>query len=110
MQRVEHSFKAMGGPGCLRLEADDKVTAETAIAAAVAEVERLEDKYSRYRDNSLTSQINRAAGTGTSLPRRVRDAAWLDEGCRRGYREGVERRWSGGRCAAGLGDVGALAV
>ena len=68
MQRVAHSFKAMGGPGRLCLETDDKVTAETAIAAAVAEVERLEDKYSRYRDTSLTSQINRAAGAGTPVP------------------------------------------
>ena len=68
MQRVEHSFKAMGGPACLRLEADDKATAEAAITAAVAEVERLENKYSRYRDNSLTCQINRAAGAETPVP------------------------------------------
>jgi len=64
MQRIEHSFKAMGGPCRLRLELDDEVRAETAIAAAVAEVQRLEHKYSRYTEDSLTSQINRAAGTG----------------------------------------------
>jgi len=67
MQRVEHSFKAMGGPCCLRLEIDDKAVAETAIAAAVAEVQRLEHKYSRYLDNSLTSEINRAAGAGSPV-------------------------------------------
>jgi len=67
MQRVEHSFKAMGGPCRLRLETGDAVCAEVAIAAAVAEVERLERKYSRYIDDSLTSQINRAAGAGTPV-------------------------------------------
>jgi len=64
VQRVEHRFKAMGGPCLLRLELDDEERAETAIAAAVEEVQRLERKYSRYIEDSLTSQINRAAGTG----------------------------------------------
>ncbi len=68
MQRIEHSFKAMGGPCRLRLELDDAARAGTAIAAAVAEVQRLEHKYSRYTDDSLTSQINRAAGTGRPMP------------------------------------------
>lgn len=68
MQRIEHSFKAMGGPCRLRLELDDTYSTEHAIAAAVAEVQRLEHKYSRYLDDSLTSRINRAAGTGTAVP------------------------------------------
>jgi thiamine biosynthesis lipoprotein len=68
MQRVEHSFKAMGGPGRLRLEVEDKAVAERAIAAAVAEVRRLEQKYSRYLNDSVTSKINRAAGGGIPLP------------------------------------------
>ncbi len=68
MQRIEHSFKAMGGPARLRLEVDDTAVAEAAIAAAVAEVERLEQKYSRYRDDSLTSTINAAAGSGDAVP------------------------------------------
>ncbi len=64
MPCVEHTFKAMGGPCRLRLEVPDKAVADTAIAAAVAEVQRLEFKYSRYLPDSLTSQINRAAGAG----------------------------------------------
>lgn len=68
MQRVEHSFKAMGGPARLRLETDDPAAADVAIAAAVAEVERLEQKYSRYRDDSLASVINAAAGSGQAVP------------------------------------------
>jgi len=64
MVRIEHNFKAMGGPCCLRLDADNKTVAEVAIKAAVAEIVRLESKYSRYLEGSLTSQINRAAGGG----------------------------------------------
>ena len=68
MVRIEHNFQAMGGPCCLRLDADDDAVAGVAIAAAVAEVTRLEKKYSRYLDESLTSQINRAAGAGIPVP------------------------------------------
>jgi thiamine biosynthesis lipoprotein len=68
MQRVDHSFRAMGGPARLRLETDDPAAAGAAIAAAVAEVARLERKYSRYRDDSLTSEINRSAGSGAAVP------------------------------------------
>lgn len=57
----------MGGPGRLRLEVEDGFNAERAIDAAVGEVNRLERKYSRYLDDSLTSQINRAAGGGTPV-------------------------------------------
>ena len=35
MQRVEHNFKAMGGPCGLRLETDDGADTEVAITAAV---------------------------------------------------------------------------
>lgn len=68
MQRVDHSFKAMGGPARFRMEVDDVGLADIAVTAAVAEVERLERKYSRYLDDSLTSRINRAAGTDEVIP------------------------------------------
>jgi thiamine biosynthesis lipoprotein len=48
----------------LRAAAPDAEAARTATAAAVAEVERLDLKYSRYRDASLLSAINRAAAAG----------------------------------------------
>ncbi|GAB5451070.1 MAG: FAD:protein FMN transferase [Halioglobus sp.] len=66
--RVEHSFKAMGGPCRIRLDAEDESLARPAISAAVAEVERLESKFSRYREDSLTARINRAAGSGEPIP------------------------------------------
>ena len=78
MQCVEHSFKAMGGPCRLRLEVGDRVTADSAIAAAVKEVQRLELKYSRYLPDSLTSKINRAAGAGTAVPIDSETAALLN--------------------------------
>jgi FAD:protein FMN transferase len=68
MLRVEHSFKAMGGPCRLRLDVETESLGEAAVDVAVAEVQRLEFKYSRYREDSITSIINRAAGTGSEVP------------------------------------------
>ncbi|MAT94037.1 MAG: thiamine biosynthesis protein ApbE [Halioglobus sp.] len=62
MLRVDHDFRAMGGPGRLRLEVTGRAQADAAIAAALAEVGRLERKYSRYLEDSVTTRINRAAG------------------------------------------------
>ncbi|OUV66174.1 MAG: hypothetical protein CBC82_02285 [Cellvibrionales bacterium TMED122] len=66
LQRVERRFKAMGGP--CRVVIDS--TAEGAFAwldGLFAEVEQLvaalEQRYSRYRDDSLVSLINRRAGS-----------------------------------------------
>ncbi len=60
---LEHSFTAMAGPCRLRLYGDEALL-PNAAALAEAEVRRLEAKYSRYREDSLTSRINRAAGSG----------------------------------------------
>ena len=46
----------------LMLWSDDADRAARAAAAAVADVLRIEAKYSRYRDDSVTTRINRAAG------------------------------------------------
>jgi thiamine biosynthesis lipoprotein len=67
MLRVEHSFTAMGGPCRLRLDVADESRGKAAVDSAVAEVQRLEFKYSRYREDSLTSKINRAAGSGSPV-------------------------------------------
>jgi FAD:protein FMN transferase len=52
----------MGGPCELQLYAGSPAQAREAIAAGEAEVRRLETKYSRYREDSVTGTINRAAG------------------------------------------------
>lgn len=100
MECVEHSFKAMGGPARFRLEVDDPSVADTAIAAAVAEVVRLEKKYSRYREDSLASAINRSAGSGTPVPideetaglLNYADTVWRESGGLFDLTSGVLRR------------------
>ncbi len=66
MQRFEHRFVAMGGPCRFRIDREDEEAALGAITAAEAEVRRLERKYSRYLEDSLTSQINDRAGSNRS--------------------------------------------
>jgi thiamine biosynthesis lipoprotein len=57
-----HRFRAMGSPCVLHLYAEPTERADEVAKLAIAEVERLEAKYSRYRDDSVTSRINRHAG------------------------------------------------
>lgn len=56
------AFRALGGPGEIQLAAPDEATAQAWLKAALDEIDRIELKYSRYRDGSLISQINAAAG------------------------------------------------
>lgn len=56
------TFRAMAAENEVQLHADDARAAESAAAAAIAEVKRIESKYSRYLADSIVSRINRAAG------------------------------------------------
>jgi len=60
MQILLHRFKVMGGPGQIQLP--DTPQAQSALHAALAELQRLEAQYSRYRPDSLVSTINANAG------------------------------------------------
>ena len=62
MDLVRFPFRAMASENDVQLDATDVARAERAAAAAIADVQRIEAKYSRYRDDSLTTRINRAAG------------------------------------------------
>jgi thiamine biosynthesis lipoprotein len=66
---TSHSFRfnAMGCPCEFKLESADAVLAGAAAAAAQAEVERLDAKYSHYRDDSLVARIDTAAGRGAAF-------------------------------------------
>ena len=55
-------FKAMGSPCERHLHAETPARFEEIAQAAMAEIARLEQKYSRYREDSLASQINASAG------------------------------------------------
>ena len=62
MPVLRASFRAMASDNELQLFASDPALARRAAAAAIADVQRIETKYSRYRDDSVTTRINRAAG------------------------------------------------
>ena len=66
MQLQSSAFKAMGSPCELRVYGEAARTAD-ALRAAQAEVVRLEAKYSRYRDDSLATRINRSAGDAAGV-------------------------------------------
>jgi thiamine biosynthesis lipoprotein len=57
----------MGCPCELQLETGDSKSARAAAALAQAEVERLDRKYSHYRDDSLVARIGASADAGTHL-------------------------------------------
>jgi FAD:protein FMN transferase len=72
-----HRFTAMGGPCELQVYAPD-AAAQAACGAGEAEVRRLERKYSRYRDDSVTTQVNRSAGRAEGIAVDDETAALLD--------------------------------
>ena len=59
---LRQCFTAMGCDCEVQVYAADPAVAETAAAAAQAEVRRVEAKFSRYRPDSILSRINAAAG------------------------------------------------
>ena len=56
------AFEAMAGPAEITLATDDGRRAGLLIELACAEIRRIEDKYSRYRSDSVVTRINVAAG------------------------------------------------
>ncbi len=79
-------FDAMGSPCEIKLYADTRVRAEHMVVRLIGEVERLEQRYSRYRADSFLSEINRVAKTGGQITVDAETAGLLDyvEAC---YRE-----------------------
>ena len=59
-----YAFNAMGSPCDIQLFADAHVQAKRVADAVIADIYRLEALYSRYRNDSFLSAINRAAATG----------------------------------------------
>jgi thiamine biosynthesis lipoprotein len=55
-------FQAMATPCEVRIETDDGALAQRLSVAVEAETRRIEQKYSRYRPDSVISTINAAAG------------------------------------------------
>lgn len=76
MEPVRVTFRAMASAHELALWHADAAHARRVAAAVVADVRRIEAKYSRYRDDSVVSAINRAAG-GARVPVDAETAALL---------------------------------
>ncbi len=67
------------GTSCeLQLFAEDPAQARRAASRAIADVARLEARYSRYRESSFLSEINRVAGRGGAIAVDGETAALLD--------------------------------
>jgi len=62
MPLFHFSFDAMGSPNELQIWHDDERRARMLADTAIADVRRVEAKYSRYRGDSVTARINGAAG------------------------------------------------
>lgn len=60
-------FKAMGSPCEIQLFATSVDAARRSAEHAIVDIARLEARYSRYRDDSLLSDINRVAARGGSI-------------------------------------------
>lgn len=58
-----YGFKAMATPCEVRLETQDLALAKRVFETVEAETRRIEQKFSRYRPDSVISTINAAAGT-----------------------------------------------
>lgn len=67
MHYHHHPFFAMGTPCELQLYGADAQACQKIAESVVADVARLEAKYSRYRDDSLLSEINRVAAEGGEI-------------------------------------------
>jgi thiamine biosynthesis lipoprotein len=78
MSLYRHPFKAMGSPCEIQLWAETPERARRIAEGAVADVDRLEARYSRYRDDSLLSEINRVAARGGRIRVDEETASLLD--------------------------------
>jgi thiamine biosynthesis lipoprotein len=63
-EAYRYAFTAMASRHELHIWTADRAQADRAARAAIADVLRIEAKYTRYRDTSVTSAINRNAGGG----------------------------------------------
>ena len=60
-------FRAMGSPCEIQLYSDDDRHVQSVADNAITDVRRIEARYSRYRENSVLSGINRVAAKGGTV-------------------------------------------
>ena len=78
MSLLRRAFASMGCPCSIQVEHPDPALAAQAVDAAVAEVQRLDRKYSHYREDSLLAAWCASAGRGQWLELDAESAALLD--------------------------------
>ncbi len=78
LKYYRREFKAMGTTCDIQLFARTKAKAGKAADAAIADVQRLEALYSRYKSDSFLSEINRVAAVGGSIRVDDETASLLD--------------------------------
>jgi FAD:protein FMN transferase len=78
MNSCGFEFQAMSSACEVRLDGDDEHALAAAAKLAIDEVRRIETKYSRYRDDSIVSRINAAAGSDDEVEVDAETAALLD--------------------------------
>jgi thiamine biosynthesis lipoprotein len=78
LQYCRTEFKAMGSPCEIQLFASSDTEARHVTDLVIADVARLEARYSRYRDESFLSQINGVAASGGSIDVDVETAQLLN--------------------------------
>jgi thiamine biosynthesis lipoprotein len=64
---LRFDFRAMASPCSIQMDGQDEPTMRQAAAQAIAEVQRIEHKFSRYREDSIVSRINQSAATGATV-------------------------------------------
>ena len=77
LQVFNFAFQAMGSPCSLQCCADSAQQAESVFRLVIDRIAQLEQRYSRYRDDSLISEVNRRAGSGVKTPIDPETAALL---------------------------------
>ncbi len=78
MKLYRTAFKAMGSPCEVQLYARRVDQAQAAAALALADIQRLEARYSRYRKDSYLAEINRCAAAGGAMEVDPETASLLD--------------------------------
>jgi thiamine biosynthesis lipoprotein len=78
VQLFRYTFRAMGSPCEVQFYAPDEARANVAANGAKAEILRLENQYSRYREDSLTTRINHSSGDMGGIEVDDETAALLD--------------------------------
>jgi FAD:protein FMN transferase len=78
MLSIVHQFHAMASDCTVHLSGETAEEVEQFAAAAESEVRRIEMRYSRYRDDSELTRINKVAATGGSVGIDAETAGLID--------------------------------